>query len=204
MEKTLTVSNPTIDTINMRRAVRKYKKEKPDKDLITMILNAGMMAPSAMNKQPWKFYVLTDQELIKSISKEIAAVAFKDVVKPGLKGLVNAARQLLHFAHDFNFHLLQDPVFHGAPVVIFITAPVDNVWAPLDIGMCAQNMMLCAKSMGLDSCPVGFGKFVTNTKQYAKLKIPGEEQVLLAVILGYGDEQPEIHERAGDKIVFVE
>ena len=30
MEKTLTVSNPTIDTINMRRAVRKYKKEKPD------------------------------------------------------------------------------------------------------------------------------------------------------------------------------
>jgi nitroreductase len=204
MKKTLAISNPTIDTINTRRAVRKYKEGMPDQDMIVQLLDAGMMAPSAMNKQPWKFYVLRDKALIKSIAKEIAEVAFKDFNKPGLKGIFHAAKQLLHVAHDFNFHLLHDPVFHGAPVVVFITAPKDNEWAPIDIGMCAQNIMLCAKSLGLDSCPVGFGKFVSHTSYYSKLGIPDNEMVLLSITLGYGDEQPEAHKRETDKIVFVQ
>jgi len=49
-------------------------------------------------------------------------------------------------------------------VVIFIISPHDNEWASLDVGMCAQNIMLAAKSLGLDTCPVGFGKYVEKTK----------------------------------------
>jgi nitroreductase len=194
----------TIRIISARRAVRKYKDKPVDRDTIGQVIDAGMMAPSAMNRQPWKFYVLTGRETIRSFSKAISRVVFKELSGSGIKGVIQAAGHLLHFAHNFNINAITDPVFHGAPVVILITAPSDNEWAPLDIGMCAQNMMLAAKSLGLDTCPVGFAKFVMDVDLYPKLNIPPSEKVLLAVILGYGDEQPAAHERAGNKIIFVD
>lgn len=54
--------NPIIENIYHRRAVRKYKDLAVDRDVIDEIIMAGKMAPSAMNRQPWKFYVLTDRE----------------------------------------------------------------------------------------------------------------------------------------------
>ena len=194
----------TIKVINTRRAIRKYKDKAVSKNLIEQVINAGMMAPSAINRQPWKFYVLTNEETIRSFSKEISKLALKDFSKLKPKNIIETAGHLLHFAHNFNFHALTDPIFHGAPVVIFITAPVDNEWAPLDIGMCAQNMMLAAKSLGLDTCPVGLAKFAMQVDLYPKLGIPPSEKVLLAIILGYGNENPEMHERQKNKTVFVD
>lgn len=118
--------------------------------------------------------------------------------------MFKTAVHLFHFSKGFNFSALEDPVFHGAPVVIFITSPKDNEWASLDIGMCAQNMMLAAKSLGLETCPVGFGKFIEKTKMYPRLKIPPEEHVQISIIIGYGNENPEVHERLRNNIVIVE
>lgn len=106
-------------------------------------------------------------------------------------------------AHGVNPPPSGDFIFHGAPVVIFITAPKDNDWAGLDIGMCAQNMMLAAKSMGLDTCPVGLGKFVEQTRIFSELKVGDSEKVMLAVIIGYADEQAELKERRLDNVFFV-
>jgi nitroreductase len=194
----------TMNTIYCRRSVRKYTNKAVDKKMIEQIIDAGRIAPSAINKQPWKFYVLTDKEMIKSFSKEISAVAVKGFVRSGAKGIVDVASHLLHLAHGSNFHAMEDPVFHGAPVVVFLTAPRDNEWASLDIGMCAQNMMLAAKSLGLESCPVGLGKYIEKTKHFPSLKVPPGEQILLSVIFGYGNEKPELHERKKENIVFVD
>ncbi len=198
------VNQVILDVIYERRAVRKYKNQPVERNTVEEIIDAGRMAPSAINKQPWKFYVLMDKTTIKSFSKEIAHVALKDFAQSGIKKITQTANNLLHFAHDFNFEALSDPVFHGAPVVIFITAPSDNEWAPLDIGMCAQNMMLAAKAFGLDSCPVGFGKFVEHTKIFSRLNVPASEQVHISIILGYGDEKPEMHKRKSDNIIFID
>jgi nitroreductase len=40
--------------------------------LIEQLLAAGRMAPSAMNKQPWKFYVVTNSEIIHTLSNDIS------------------------------------------------------------------------------------------------------------------------------------
>jgi len=76
-------------------------------------------------------------------------------------------------------------------------------WAGLDIGMCAQNMMLAAKSLGLDTCPVGAAKYVQETDLIAKLHTPYTEHVELAIILGYGNEQPEVHERIKNNLTYI-
>lgn len=197
----------TGKTIYERRAVRKYRDKPISRDLIEQLLDAGRMAPSAMNKQPWHFYVLTDKDTIQSFSREIASIALKDTLhsgESGIKQVIKTAAGLLHFSHGINLHAIKDPVFYGAPAVIFLTANRDNEWASLDIGMCAQNIMLAAKAIGLDSCPVGFGKYVEKTKIFTRLQVPLSEQVLLAIILGYGDEMPEVHKRLQDNILFID
>jgi nitroreductase len=209
------LSNETLTTIYERRAVRRYKDKAVSKDLIEQLLDAGRMAPSAINRQPWKFYVLTNKEDIKIYSKEIAAAAIKGIlagaVKKGIFGfiktnwnmIIKTGRDLLHFSHGADFLKAENAIFHGAPVVIFITSPKDNEWAQLDVGMCAQNIMLAAKSMGLDSCPVGLAKFVEQTKIYVKLNVPESDQINLAIILGYGNENPEPKERVRGNAFFV-
>jgi len=197
------MTNETLRMIYRRRAVRKFKKISVERELIEQVIDAGRMAPSAINQQAWKFYVLTDETLIKAFSKEIVKVSMKGFVRSGIKNIAKSASHLLHFAHGFDFHAMQDPVFHGAPAVIFITGPKDNEWAHLDIGMCTQNMMLAAKSVGLDSCPIGFAKYVAKTKLYPRLEVPMDEEVIIAVILGYGDENPEMHERKKNNVIFI-
>jgi nitroreductase len=70
--------------------------------------------------------------------------------------------------------------------------------------MCAQNMMLATKSLGLDSCPIGLAKYVERTELYATLNIPVSEKVHIALIIGYGDELPELHTRKHDNAFFIE
>lgn len=197
-------ANEMLRVISERRAIRKYKDRPVDRALIVQVLDAARMAPSAMNNQPWHFYVLQGKPMIEKFSKEISHIALKEMMKSGVKELAKVAGGLLHFISHGDWQRLKDPVFYGAPVVVFITAQKDNEWASLDIGMCAQNMMLAAKSLGLDSCPVGFAKYVSQTKIYNTLHIPADEEVLLAVILGYGDETPSLHERKKGNVLFIE
>jgi nitroreductase len=195
----------TLKTIYQRRAVRKYQDKQVDKKLIEQVLDAGRMAPSAMNTQSWKFYVFTNKENIHLMSKEIKKVAAKDFLKSGLKQIIKMAASLFHMGSSgIDFFKTEDPVFYGAPVVIFITAPKDNEWAGLDIGMYAQNMMLAATSLGLDSCPVGFGKYLGHTKSYALLQAKASEQLYLSIILGYGSGIPAVHKRKTNNIFFMD
>lgn len=180
-------TNETLKTIYQRRAVRKYKDKPVDKALIEQIIDAGRMAPSAMNRQLWKFYVMTDKKQIRSLSPIIVKVANK----------------VLSWIHGMDSANSTDIIFHNAPVVIFITAPKKNRWAALDIGMCCQNMMLAAKSLGLDTCPIGLAKFLEKTDKISILGLSSSEQIQLALILGYGDEDPPVHERKKDNVRFI-
>ena len=58
-----------IDIIMDRHSVRKYRAEKPPKEILKRILEAGRYAPSAANKQPWHFIVITDSEIKEKLSK---------------------------------------------------------------------------------------------------------------------------------------
>ena len=51
-----------FQTIEARKSVRKYLDEPIPKDKLQMILNAGRKAPSAGNRQPWRFIIVQDAE----------------------------------------------------------------------------------------------------------------------------------------------
>jgi len=57
-----------IDTVLSRRSVRRYEKQDIPKDVLDKILEAGRQAPSAGNKQPWHFIVLSDYDIKEKLS----------------------------------------------------------------------------------------------------------------------------------------
>ena len=59
----------TLDIIHKRRSVRKYNDTPISDENLKTILSAGMTAPSAMNKQPWRFIIIKDDNLKQEVVK---------------------------------------------------------------------------------------------------------------------------------------
>jgi nitroreductase len=53
-----------LDTILGRRSIRAYTGEAVPEDLVTLLLEAAMSAPSAGNQRPWRFVVITDRNIL--------------------------------------------------------------------------------------------------------------------------------------------
>lgn len=64
-----------IDSIMSRVSIRHFTKENVDDKDIEIILRAGMTAPSAGNKQPWKFVVINDKSILDAIGGEVISWA---------------------------------------------------------------------------------------------------------------------------------
>lgn len=67
-----------VDTVLSRRSIRKYEQKEIPTEVLDKILEAGRMAPSAGNKQPWHFIVITDDEKKRELSKGLFSRFLKD------------------------------------------------------------------------------------------------------------------------------
>jgi nitroreductase len=57
-----------VDVILSRRSIRQYDDNDIPKDVLDKILEAGRQSPSAANRQPYQFVVVTDSEIKKELS----------------------------------------------------------------------------------------------------------------------------------------
>ncbi len=58
-----------FDAVKSRHSVRSYLQDPLPKEKLDRILEAARLSPSAMNRQPWHFIVVTDKEKRKALSK---------------------------------------------------------------------------------------------------------------------------------------
>lgn len=72
------IQDEMIDCIMTRASVRKYKKDAIPDSLMEKVLRAGMAAPTAMNKQPWRFVVINERALLDSINRQMPNVHCQD------------------------------------------------------------------------------------------------------------------------------
>ncbi len=56
-----------VDVIHQRTSIRSFHDRKVSREQLETIVRAGMAAPSAMNKQPWKFIVIEDPEVLQAL-----------------------------------------------------------------------------------------------------------------------------------------
>ncbi len=61
--------NDALILLKTRRSIRKYKDQPVEKEKIQKCLEAAQWAPSASNKQPWEFLIVTDEQVRKKLSE---------------------------------------------------------------------------------------------------------------------------------------
>jgi nitroreductase len=76
-----------IDKILKRRTIRKYKREPVPDEIRDKILEAGRQAPSAANRQPWHFIVVTDPD----IKEKLAAGRYNAFIKESAFTIIGLA-----------------------------------------------------------------------------------------------------------------
>ena len=181
------MQNTVIENIKDRRSIRDFEKKQLNKETLKEIIQAGKYAPSAKNDQPWKFIVITNQEYIQELSKQIK-VELKKILKMRfikkfkIKELKNM--ELLKFLFVVAFSK-KDMIFFNAPALVFIMTE-KNLFYDESCACCAQNMMLSANSMGIGSCWIGFASVLgLNKKIMNKIEIPDKHHISAAIIFGY-------------------
>ena len=173
-----------------RRSVRFFKSNPISHVDMKEILRAGMWAPSAKNRQPWKFIVVKGQskeEMLKLMEKGIERSEQGEGVLAGTKELYVNAR--------FTLKCMKE-----APVTVFVVNPkgrsIHDNWTAAEkihemsdvqaIGAAAENMALQATSMGIGSLWIGNVFFA-----YDELsQWLGEGEMVLAMSFGYPNHHP--------------
>ena len=64
MGRRMSAENFVIKTILNRKSVRQFLDKPVEQSKIDLVLRAGMSAPSARNRQPWKFVVVDEKDLL--------------------------------------------------------------------------------------------------------------------------------------------
>lgn len=170
------VSNPVLETIKSRRAIRSFEdKPVPESEIQTM-LEAATYAPSAINVQPWKFTLITNKEAMKHLSDTAKPALLRMLPDVGDEGLVGLKKMLSNPQYN---------IFYNAPLLIFVSG-IKSPYAIYDCSMAAQNMMLAAYTLGIGSCWIGNAVGLANDpKVKTELGVPEDHQVHAAIIFGY-------------------
>lgn len=185
-----------MDSIISRRSIRRFKLEPVPRELIEAVAEAGRLAPSAKNRQPWK-YIVYQGRAKAGLLEVMAAALRREQDKPELLpecawGLPDA------------FNTLR--IMQEAPVLIMVMninggspfAPIDRerrlaeISDSLAIGASVENMLLRGTELGLGSLWIGNTCFAYE----ALAEFIGERgQLAGAVALGYPAEQPPARPR---------
>lgn len=68
-ETTPTTAKDALSVIHARKSVRHFTGESVTKEQLEQILKAGMAAPTAVNKQPWSFVVISERAALNSLAE---------------------------------------------------------------------------------------------------------------------------------------
>ena len=182
------------EAIKGRRSVRKFRKSPLEKELIEDIFETALWAPSGMNRQNWKFFVLAGERKEELVS--ISSTSF-EYLEPELQKLFADKPKIVEATRRF-FNRLGE-----APVVVcayFEPANIEDVTSFQNVAAAIQNLLLVAYSRGLGSCWMTGPVYVAE-KINRFLGI--ENMTLVAIIpMGYPDETPKVPPRRPERVVY--
>lgn len=180
----------TIDAIYARRSVKQFDPNHamPESD-INKLLEAAIQAPTSFNIQHWRFVLARDPELRKQIrangndQAQMTDASLLIVMTADTKAWAKSPQRYWQNAPKEVADLLvgwMGPFHEGREWL-------QRDEAQRSIGMAMQTIMLAAKSMGYDSCPmIGF-----DIEKVAELINLPEDHVMGPMIaIGRGTKQP--------------
>ena len=178
--------NAVIETIMTRRSVRKYQPQAVNRDTMQTIVECGINAPNAINRQAWEIRIVDNPEVIQKLTDLYLKDNPKEAENPNFKNM-----------------------FRNAPTVAFIANDTTFAYSPVDCGLMAENMILSAWSMGIGSCclggPARFMKANPEANKYLQeMGFSANYDLLLCIGFGYPAETPKAKPRDAAKVKFMD
>jgi len=177
-----------MEAIQKRRSIRRYKSDDIPDDVLDRLLNAMRLAPSAKNRQPWKFVVVRDRTIK---SKVAAACSWRTADGKLVSQNWIAEAPVVIVACGFEKEAAVRYCKKGDVITAdwvaleaeMAQAPIEYESAlPWDMAIAMDHLMLAATAEGLGTCWVG-GLNEEEMKEI--LSIPDDVRAPLAMVLGY-------------------
>ena len=194
----------TFDAIKTRRAIKKFDNTyKMSDEQVQSLMKLTLLSPTSYNQQNWRFVTVTDQKV-----KEQIHVAARNQAQPLDGSLVILLCGNMNAWKDDpmrywkNHPLEKQEHVRDAMHKKYSDRPQNRRdEAMRSCGFAAQTIMLAAKQMGLDSCPmVGF-----EYDEMAKIiNLPSDHIIVMMIVVGKAASPAA--ERGGqlslDEVVF--
>ena len=166
-----------MEVINTRSSIRKYTAEPLPSEVVRELVEAGLKAPTAANRQELHFTVVGRDDPVQA-----------------------------EIQHDLNPDATGN-FYYNAPVTIYISGDEAFGWSAVDAGIAVENIHLAAKALGLGSVILGCMERTLNGEKKAeyaeKLCIPAGYKFFVAIAVGYPDTEKVPHTINFDKDVSV-
>ena len=147
-----------FEAIHSRRTIRTFTGKKIPKSDLEKIVDAGRVAPSAVNRQMWDFVVITEQEILNDI--------------------------LHHFHAGRKYQTYEDGKCDGASAIIAVILEESNEYWKEDGSAATGNMLLTARGLGYGSCWIE-GQMRPHEEHFKELLgVPDDKRILLFIALG--------------------
>jgi nitroreductase len=153
-----------LEAIRGRRSVRAFKQQDVLDETVEKLINAGILAPSAGNIQPWEFIIVRKMEVKRKLARAALNQAFIEEAPVVIVVCANEMRCSMGYG------------FRGK-----------TLYCLQDTAAATQNILLTAYSLGLGACWIG-----AFNEEVAKQAVNAPEGIRPVVIVpvGYPDETP--------------
>ncbi|MCW4047344.1 MAG: nitroreductase family protein [Candidatus Bathyarchaeota archaeon] len=144
-----------LDAVRARKSVRKYLSKDVEEEKLRAVLEAGRLAPSASNRQEWRFIIVRDGETKRRLAEAANNQAF-----------VGEAPIVIAACAQTDGHIMR----------------CGQACYPIDVAIALDHVTLAAVELGLGTCWIG--AFDEN-KVKQILRVPPEVRVVALMPLGY-------------------
>ncbi len=190
-----------LETMKKRRSVRDFKPEVPSDVTLSKLIEAAITAPSAGNKQPWRFLIIRDKDSIESAALKV------DAERQRLKNTLDP-----EFQEKFQVYSDRFSAFRNAPTLIipiyrvFVTLSgmlgrsvsererefllsLEHHSALVSVSLTIQNILLMVEELGLGACCMT-GPLIAAQELHKCLQVPEGWRIASIVAVGYPNETP--------------
>jgi nitroreductase len=150
-----------------RRSVRWYLQKPVPEELIRKAINSAALAPSACNRQPYRFIVAN----VPALAARIAECA------GGTGGFAHQVPSIIVVIGDLSAYPKER----------------DRHLIYIDASLVSMQLMLAAETLGLSTCPINWPDVNSSEKKIqALLRLPEYERVIMLIAIGFGDPKSGI------------
>jgi F420 biosynthesis protein FbiB-like protein len=182
-----------FEELLQRRSIRRYRSDPVSREMIEHILTAAIWAPSAHNRQPWRFAVIQDENQKVSLASAMGARLRRDLEAD------NAPPELIEKDTARSYSRIT-----SAPVLIALCLSMvdmdsypdekrsraEYMMAVQSVAMAGQNLLLAAHDAGLGGCWMCAPLFCPDVVS-ENLNLPADWQPQALLTLGYPAESRE-------------